>query len=335
MNKLKQKEKILALLVELSKKKKPIKAGYHIFYKLLDSAKGHLSNAEIRYLLWVFVTNEKALNEARKTNINSSNYFYDNLFEKHKNNNFSSLAKNISEFILYPGKAFYYYHCTDNYVEAICLLKDSIDSINKIKEHGYPEMLLGSIEQYINLCRVLIKQGEISEGLVELSMLSRYLFKGEQKTKFCKIGDLSCLIKLGIDERIEMIDYVTDVFLTKCFELDVDLKEKLNFFKDNIGQHFDYNSYFENYYNVLDFITNDNLDIKIADIHDIKSLIINLYTLPNMLQFTFLSKINTIFQDTDINNIFKEFTKHKLGLGTLLSEETPTKFYSKSPFRSL
>ena len=335
MNNFKQKEKILILLHELYKKKKPINNGFHIFYKLLDSAKDFLSDAEIRYLLWVFVTNEKALNEARKKNINSSKYLYDKLFENHKKNNYCSLAINISGFILYPGKAFFYYHCTENYEEAIHLLKDSIYSLNNIKEQGFPEMLLGSIDQYINICRVLIKQGKISEGLVELSRLLQYLFKAESNTKFCNLGDLSCIIKLDFDERIAMIEYATDVFIDKCYKSKIDLEDKLNLLKENIGQGLNNNPYFNNYYGVLDFITNDSLDINLADNPDFTSLILDLYILPNTLQFTFLSKVNTIFQDTDINNFFMQFSKDKRGLGVLLSQETQTHFYPESPIRSL
>jgi hypothetical protein len=281
--------------LKINPKEKP--AGGHIFYKCLAKVKPHISLEERMNLLWVFSSCEKSLKESRKGNPTYA-LFYIEEITKHDTEG-SELLTHIKNIFILPAKAFYEYICNHDYEEAARRLKDSLQHIEQLVDE-YPLLTAAGIEQYVNICRVLYKKGDINVAFSELGELLILLFTGRSKTSYWEWKSGPFLSLFDNPESQETIDFVTNTAVEKLMKEENDVTTLQRFtilFANLIQTEIPPHSTWQNLYKDVLEVIRDSFIPELSEINLNKALnlLAGISVLPNFLQLLFLSRLNDTY----------------------------------------
>lgn len=310
-------DQILLELAALRQKTKPSNQEFHIFYKLLDYLKDEISFEHETYLVWVFTKVEKGLKEARNGSDNLAKYHLEQIIE---NNELNPMANFAFDFIVYPAKAFYLYNNLSSYDDAISILVKAIKSINAISE-VHPEMISASIEQYLNICRVLIRKNDNVTAINEFGKLISFMLSGICETDLVPIGSKGTLNKLDELEKISMLDYVTDVSINKIIKSNDNAEKLLKALWDSINQsHYTFKDSYSISYHACFRLAIASEPASQTFNEELLEPLPNLFLLPNTLQYLFLKKIQNHFEsDSRVNESIEDYINNKLNVSYLLA----------------
>jgi hypothetical protein len=324
-------DEMLLELATLKDKTKPSNQEFHIFYKLLDSLKDEISFEEETYLVWVFTKTEKSLKEARNGSASLAKYHLDQIIGL-RNTEVNQISDLVVDFVMCPARAFYFYANKPSYDEAIALLVEAIKAINVISK-VYPEMISASIEQYLNICRVLFRKNDDEKAVSELGKLISFMLSGNCDTSLSTLGSKSTLERLDYLERSSMLDYVTDAAISKILMFENNTNELMKVLWNSIDQrcHSFIDPHGRNFAACFRIALAPETAIQ-PRCEEFICLIPDLYLLPNSLQYLFLKKIQTHFGfDERVNASIEDYLANKLNIKHLITSGND-KFY-KSPLR--
>jgi tetratricopeptide (TPR) repeat protein len=319
-------EYIQEQLSKARNEKPEIIKGKHIFLQLLDALEPQLNFDRKANLLWLFTNIEKALAEARKGNKNYSRFYFDQI------NHFAvkedAFIAEVHNFVLQPAVAFYEYNCSKEFASAINRLTDSINSIKKIIDQGYPFMQAASVEQYLNIGRVLYKQKKKDEAIQAFGQLIHYLITGSGYLEFAELSPKNVLDLWNDKDRAVMLQYVTDAALFKYFEYKTQDSAPLLLkwiFQKTGKEDAPAMEYFQIYNSMACFIMNAVNNPAPELLNTLESSFPALTGMPRTLQFVFLEKLEQLYSnfigpDENLATAIRNYCTEQLNLGHMFAD---------------
>jgi len=314
--------------------------GFHIFHRLLQSIDSQIDREQRMKLIWVFTMTEKALRESRRGNSNFSSFYFNELEKYSEKEN--ALMVHVQNFVIRPAKAFLEYNNFKNHQEAIDLLLEAIESILWLCEEEYVYMIVGATEQYMNICRDLLKMDEKMFAFTELGNLIYYLLSGRCHTTLTDLSKGS-EFQVSLESDLQVIlEFVTNVSVDKL------LREQGDQLPLYFGKLFNWQAQcnlksdprIQNYRRCFSMIQKllCGQTCKITD--EIIQFISDIRILPRQLQYFFLIELqrNVLLHTPDNKSVYealKQYCVDKLDLSGLFESENINAGEQYSPLRKV
>lgn len=311
---------------------------FNIFDQMCESIRGDISTDTFLSLHFISSTCAKAVQDARKGNINSSKFWLEHLnYDNSEETDNTQLIKNT---VLFPAMAFHKY-AEGYHDDAISDLKIAINDMDQFgKTNRMPLMISACVEQKYNICKVLFKKKEDKIAYQELGNLLIYLHAEENSTLF-SFGQWTSIAELDEKVRQAMIDLITNNSLINLFYKAMPEEIRLEYFKllfqALLQREIPQNRYYSLYRNLVmaieryydsDYpafltIVNDNFD--------------KINTLPDIFQALIMEKLNETLISLSFSNVdeFRSLTGVYLDKQNIkaVNMAYPRRSQSNSPLR--
>lgn len=295
--------------------------GYHIFYRLMNDIEEDIGQTERMRMMWIFSMTEKSLKEARKRSVNYARFFLEEV--ERDSTAEIDLVYHARNFVYLPARAFYEYHCLQEYDKAIESLLASMQSIDYIVRTGRLEMMGAAVEQYINICRVLLKKGRTQEAMKEFGNLLCFLFSGRSETGYYRFDQR--VPRLSYSERLrdQWIDYATNIVLEKYRNVDCSSQQaclEMLFRWFPLGEMPDDDVYAALYGRCVRLIrSRDAEEWRRALLEECAATLPDIYRVPGLMQYFVLLRLEEIYgtiygPDEQISAAIKQYCVERLGL---------------------
>jgi tetratricopeptide (TPR) repeat protein len=147
----------------------------HIFHELVEYYAYLLSETDIRLLYAQFKDVENALALSRRRELHPAKQVFEKIAAQQLE--YSDFIRNGMFSMLKAAVAYYEYACGRN-EEAIDLLEQAI-VYSMTQGINFPQMLAAAQDQWLNIARVRMRQGDLNGALTEMNALISFSLTGE------------------------------------------------------------------------------------------------------------------------------------------------------------
>ena len=295
-----------------------------VFKTLLNFFNNVLKNEQKYYLYWLVTKTENILNQVRYYKSIELIDFY--LAEIYTNIEIEDpISSQITNVILKPCEAFYYYKSVNNYELAKKCILESLITISKLRDMGIFQMTGSIAEQYLNYVRILFKEGRITESLAEFKVLIQFLSTGKSTSTIFNLGNHVNLKEYGKTETIDTLNYIIDNAIAKTIKnKELNIEHFSLIFKDFDKLNFYFtDDYFLLLKKTINYLLNYNDKYFICFDADI--IFSGLFKLPDSIQFIFLNNMSKHFNDKELTSIVENYINNNLIFGHKNSNDNSSK----------